>query len=189
MFQKTIKVWGCLLLSGVVLTPTVAEAAPVKRQNSTLKWPSFRQTPNRKFVAEVAAIQYLLRSRGLAVRKIDGIFGAQTASAVRAFQRKNGLKADGILGSKTLPKLVIRLKRGDRGDAVRALQTLLREPMNEVGEQPFKSHAVDGVFGPKTDELVRYMQSDWIGHFGGPKTKSDGIVGPQTWCVLFGGQL
>jgi peptidoglycan hydrolase-like protein with peptidoglycan-binding domain len=35
----------------------------------------------------------------------DGIFGAETEQAVRLFQRKNGLVADGIAGRETLGRL------------------------------------------------------------------------------------
>ena len=45
----------------------------------------------------------------------DGIFGSQTEEAVKNFQRKNGLKADGIVGPATLAKLIPqRLKKSKR---------------------------------------------------------------------------
>ncbi|WP_078888143.1 peptidoglycan-binding protein [Streptomyces sp. NRRL S-118] len=37
---------------------------------------------------------------------VDGIFGAKTEAAVKNFQQKNGLVADGIVGNKTWRKLV-----------------------------------------------------------------------------------
>lgn len=36
----------------------------------------------------------------------DGIFGADTEKAVKQFQKENGLKADGIVGEKTMEKLL-----------------------------------------------------------------------------------
>lgn len=53
-------------------------------------------------------------SKGDAVKKLqtalhliaDGIFGKITDEAVRAFQRKNGLKADGIVGNATWAKIL-----------------------------------------------------------------------------------
>lgn len=52
-------------------------------------------------------------SRGAAVKKLqeglgigaDGIFGAGTEKAVKAFQTENGLDADGLAGPETLAKL------------------------------------------------------------------------------------
>ena len=35
----------------------------------------------------------------------DGIYGSQTAAAVKAYQKKNGLSVDGIAGNQTLGKL------------------------------------------------------------------------------------
>jgi hypothetical protein len=37
---------------------------------------------------------------------VDGIIGAQTRSAIRSFQQRQGLKVDGIVGSQTEPALV-----------------------------------------------------------------------------------
>lgn len=57
------------------------------------------------------------------------------------------------------------LRRGDRGEAVRALQTLL-------GIAP-----ADGSFGPITEAKLRAWQA-------GKHLVPDGIVGPKTWAML-----
>ena len=49
---------------------------------------------------DVRRIQKALRHAGLTVR-IDGTFGAKTQSAVKRFQRKQGLRADGVVGPVT----------------------------------------------------------------------------------------
>jgi N-acetylmuramoyl-L-alanine amidase len=54
---------------------------------------------------EVKNIQYQLRKWGYYKGKIDGIYGWRTALAVRKFQRKNGLRVDGIAGPQTLAAL------------------------------------------------------------------------------------
>ena len=54
---------------------------------------------------EVKALQTELQKLGLYTKKIDGIYGKGTVAAVKAYQRKNGLRADGIAGPKTLGKL------------------------------------------------------------------------------------
>lgn len=56
---------------------------------------------------EVAQIQTKLTEQGYNPGKIDGIFGEQTRKAVVAFQKANGLDADGIVGPKTLSALGI----------------------------------------------------------------------------------
>lgn len=57
--------------------------------------------------SEVTQIQTKLKSQGLYSGKIDGVFGTQTKTSVIAFQKKKGLKADGIAGTKTLSALGI----------------------------------------------------------------------------------
>ncbi len=50
----------------------------------------------------VRQLQLALLSQGYACGSADGIFGNRTRDAVIAFQKKNGLKADGIAGKATL---------------------------------------------------------------------------------------
>ena len=54
---------------------------------------------------EVKSMQRKLKNWGYYSGSVDGIFGNQTLTAVKYFQRKNGLTADGIVGSKTLSAL------------------------------------------------------------------------------------
>ncbi len=56
---------------------------------------------------EVAAIQEALKDRGLFNGEITGYYGAVTQSAVRKFQKQQGLTVDGIAGPQTLAKLGI----------------------------------------------------------------------------------
>ena len=53
----------------------------------------------------VKTIQTKLKNWGYYKGAIDGIFGSQTREAVKYFQRKNGLKVDGIVGNQTLKAL------------------------------------------------------------------------------------
>lgn len=50
---------------------------------------------------QIMKIQEVLRKIGYNPGPIDGIFGRQTEAAVIAFQRDNGLTADGIIGANT----------------------------------------------------------------------------------------
>ena len=56
---------------------------------------------------EVKQIQSKLRAWGYYTGSVDGIYGSKTFEAVKYFQRKNGLTADGIAGTKTLQALGI----------------------------------------------------------------------------------
>ena len=56
---------------------------------------------------EVRKIQTKLKNWGYYTGQVDGIFGSQTLSAVKWFQRKNGLTVDGIVGPATLAALGI----------------------------------------------------------------------------------
>lgn len=52
--------------------------------------------------SEVTQIQTKLKRWGYYKGNVDGIYGSQTLSAVKLFQKKNGLAVDGIAGTKTL---------------------------------------------------------------------------------------
>lgn len=55
--------------------------------------------------SDVERLQQLLNSDPRYPTKVDGIFGGDTESSVRAFQADNGLKADGVVGPATWAKL------------------------------------------------------------------------------------
>ena len=54
---------------------------------------------------QVRVIQSKLKNWGYYDGAVDGVFGSQTTQAVKYFQRKNGLSADGIVGPATLKAL------------------------------------------------------------------------------------
>ena len=54
---------------------------------------------------EVSALQNRLRELGFSPGAIDGVFGPGTEAAVTAFQRSEGLLADGIVGPRTAATL------------------------------------------------------------------------------------
>ena len=53
----------------------------------------------------IKTMQRKLKNWGYYKGSVDGIFGKQTREAVKYFQRKNGLKVDGIVGNNTLKAL------------------------------------------------------------------------------------
>jgi len=144
-------------------------------------WPLTRQGATDH---PVLTLQHLLRGRGHSVA-VDGIFGPQTDAAVRAFQRERGLAVDGIVGPDTWGALIVTVRRGSTGDAVRGVQEEFQF-RNESGD-PAKGLAVDGIFGPKTEAAVRDFQTAI--HADVPSMAVDGIVGPMTWQALVSGML
>ena len=54
---------------------------------------------------EVMALQKSLAAMSIDPGPADGIFGPQTAAAVKQFQEESGLAADGIAGPKTMAAL------------------------------------------------------------------------------------
>ena len=108
---------------------------------------------------------------------IDGSFGAETESAVKAFQQGNGLGVDGIVGPLTWQALPAdpdtpELSNGASGSEVSALQGALQSAGLNPG-------AIDGQFGPNTEAAVKAYQMQ-------RGVASDGIVGDQTWWVPAG---
>ena len=151
-----------------LLVAVLATLLITPQANALPAWPSVSQGatgPN------VTTVQYLLRHHGHGIAA-DGQFGAATKSAVVAFQSSRGLTADGSVGAQTWPQLIVAVRQGSAGDAVRAAQTQL----NRYGA----GLAVDGQFGSGTDRAVRNFQ-------GSHGLAVDGQVGPQTWQTLVGG--
>lgn len=93
---------GVWQASGYVQTETVAYAAVLKQGNTG---------------ANVRTLQRKLKNWGYYKGAVDGIFGKQTKEAVKYFQRRNGLTADGIVGAKTLAALGMKLESSSSGNS------------------------------------------------------------------------
>jgi peptidoglycan hydrolase-like protein with peptidoglycan-binding domain len=133
--------------------------------NRNTLWPLVRPGATEDSNFRVRTVQFLLRARGFAIAA-DGIYGPQTAEAVRQFAlRQRAVHVDDIVGNLTWPALIIQVGPGSSGDAVRAVQVL------------FSRLTVDGAFGPETESAVRKFQEMW-------GLARDGIVGPETWHTL-----
>ena len=61
-------------------------------------------------VADTKEVQTVLKKCGYYTGSVDGINGPQTKAAVKKFQRKYGLTADGIVGPLTASKMGLRVK-------------------------------------------------------------------------------
>ena len=78
----------------------------VKKYLTTIQQKNWSDLTSKNSSAWIMAVQIALEKRGIDVGKVDGIFGAGTRAAVRTFQEKNGITADGLPGSQTIAKLL-----------------------------------------------------------------------------------
>lgn len=118
------------------------------------------------------------RMKVLAPDDVDGVFGPQTEDAVKDFQLSNGLVVDGIVGPITWSHVhpyreaSPELRAGSLGPVVAMLQGVLKAGFGYSG-------AIDGIFGPVTEAVVRQYQTD----SGLPVT---GIMDERTWMAPAG---
>jgi peptidoglycan hydrolase-like protein with peptidoglycan-binding domain len=145
-------------------------------KSTLFQWPVVRRGARNH---PVRTLQYLLRARGERV-DINGVFGAGTETAVRAFQARERLVVDGVVGPLTWRALAVTVRRGSRGDAVRGVQDEFQ--FRNLSGDPSRGLRIDGVFGAQTEAAVRGFQ-DAVG------IDVDGIVGPITWRALVSGML
>ena len=148
----------------------------------------------------VERVQYWLQqlaefNSDLVSPTVDGVFGSGTQQAVKSFQTKYGLTADGVVGPATWDALVkaynslesdvesstngypgTPLRQGDRGDSVRRVQFFLRIASYNYSSIP--DVTVDGIFGSATTAAVKAFQKE----FG---LTADGVVGPTTWQKMY----
>lgn len=87
----------CLALAALIAAGTLLAALIPAAEAATYKKGSSG--------AVVSQIQTKLKNWGYYDGDVDGIYGSATERAVRAFQRKNGLTADGKVGAQTLEAL------------------------------------------------------------------------------------
>ena len=128
----------------------------------------------------VKDLQTKLKKLGFYNASIDGDYGDTTVAAVKAFQKKYNLTADGVAGSETLKKLDTAyknadsntstdddsLRKGATGTAVKTLQTNLKK----LG---FYTAYVDGSFGSTTESAVKAVQKKY-------GLTADGVAGSAT---------
>lgn len=128
---------------------------------------------------QVKALQQNLILLGYLTGEADGQFGPATKTAVTAFQAASGLRADGQAGEKTLEAIASAVKavsnagtlrKGSRGDAVKALQ----QKLIALG---YLSGSADGIFGDSTAKAVTAFQT-------AQSLTADGVAGSATIAAL-----
>ena len=92
---------------------------------------------------QVRIIQTKLKNWGYYDGSVDGIFGSGTAEAVRYFQRKNGLTADGIVGPATLKALGMSTGGGGSGQES-TVELLARVISAEARGEPYSGQVAVG---------------------------------------------
>jgi len=121
----------------------------------------------------VRQLQQALKAVGYDPGAIDGDFGSRTETAVKAFQKAQGIAPDGVVGDITWLNIDEAdtsnptIRRGSTGNPVRRAQKRLT-----LGG--YDTNGVDGIFGAGTEAAVRRFQGD-------RRLTVDGIVGPRTW--------
>lgn len=94
---------------------------------------------------QVRIIQSKLKNWGYYDGTVDGIFGSRTAEAVKYFQRKNGLTADGIVGPATLRALGMSTGGGSGSSSQSAsLDLLARVISAEARGEPYSGQVAVG---------------------------------------------
>jgi peptidoglycan hydrolase-like protein with peptidoglycan-binding domain len=162
-------------------TPTASTATLLSatvQARALQPWPVLAQGPNSTWPqVTVRSLQYLLNAHGARLAA-DGAFGPLTKNAVIAFQRAHHLTASGVADAATWKALVITVRPGSAGPAVRAVQDQVNFRNNRDGH----TLNVDGVFGPKTQAAVRAFQQGIAFEVHGFPV--DGVVGSLTWQAL-----
>lgn len=101
---RPLKVWAALLIALFVV---VASYFFVSRKESLPLSPPLAaiQTKTDVGVGGVKALQEMLRAAGFYQGGVTGVFDSVTETAVRSFQKSEGLKVDGAPGGQTLARL------------------------------------------------------------------------------------
>ena len=88
---------------------------------------------------DVRNVQTRLKNWGYYKGAVDGIYGSQTASAVKLFQKRNGLAVDGIVGAKTASAIGIRLSGSTSSSGISStdINLLARVVYGEARGEPY----------------------------------------------------
>jgi len=161
----------------------------------------FTRTLRRGYTgSDVKAVQNRLKALNYYTGTVDGVYGSGSITAVKAFQRSNGLSVDGLVGRQTYNRLMsssavaapssgssgssggsdssgessgyVTLRSGDTGEAVRKLQKALQKLNYNV--------SADGTYGPLTVNAVKEFQ-----RING--LTADGVAGARTQELLYSG--
>ena len=193
--QSTLK----LLESGTAKKAATASPTPKPTAKPTATSSALRVGSTG---TKVKNMQQRLKDLGYYTGSVDGVFGQGTENAVKAFQRANGLSADGVAGTATLSKLnsssaksnyaasssatsrpAMRTYTPSTLSTYRYLQlgssgsdvTKLQQRLKDLG---YFNGSVNGSFGSDTETALRAFQERnglWV----------DGVAGEDTQRMLY----
>lgn len=135
----------------------------------------------------VTEIQRRLKAWGYYKGSLDGVYGYGTYLAVRSYQSKNGLKADGIAGDRTLNSLGINAGQWNTGTTTAARTsttnsqdvTLLARCINgEARGEPYEGQVAVGAVIVNRTRDSRF-----------PKTIAGVIYQPGAFTAIVDGQI
>lgn len=177
-------------MSGVVnvAAPGVASACGYESSRSDALAASLPQVNKGDRGQYVLALQLALRDEGYTYLRGSGYYADLTLRAVKDFQRRHGIKASGIVGSKTWHALVgpkprsITTQPGGKptfgvqpGERNFHKVLVLADMLMRV--HPYAGIEFDDVYDASMQRLVRDFQQR-------AGIKASGIVGPKTWAAL-----
>ena len=130
--------------------------------------------------ATVTEIQRRLKAWGYYSGAVDGIYGSRTEAAVRWFQRKNGLSADGQVGDLTLAALGIPTSGGaaESGNSGGSLDLLARLISAEARGEPYEGQVAVGA-----------VVLNRVNHPSFPSSVAEVIYQPGAFSCLDDGQF
>lgn len=123
----------------------------------------------------VEGIQQQLKKLGFYQGDITGYFGPQTETAVKRFQLKRGMHADGIVGTSTYKYLMGNVSSKTQTSTNQAMS--VKEIQAALKKLGYYTGSVDGVSGSNTENAIKKFQK-------ANKLTADGIVGAGTAKLL-----
>ena len=124
----------------------------------------------------VRDLQEALKALGYNPGPVDGVFGATTEAAVKAFQQAKGITADVIVGKITW----INIDEADQSEPVLKIGSTglpVRRAQKRMSLVGYDVGGVDGRYGTRTEVAVKNLQQQ-------RGLAVDGVVGPETWSII-----
>jgi N-acetylmuramoyl-L-alanine amidase len=160
----------CLYLALILILNVVVIGLAQDSLAATYKRGSSGQT--------VKTIQQKLKTWGYYTGAVDGIYGSGTEKAVKAFQAKNGLTADGKAGPKTLAAMGISSGSTSSSGTSGDVALLARLISAEARGEPYSGQVAVGAV------VLNRMK-----HPSFPNTMSGVIYQPGAFSCMYDGQF